>query len=257
MSRGSTHAPGRPRGATEAKQQSEGKPQLPQQFVNYAFYKLDPAFLRLDPAEQSAGAAELADVLDNKPEGMIVLTYSTVGFRSECDLMLWRISESGDDIRAHETAMRRTGMGPYLSVAYNYTSLTKRSVYIDKLDPEHTESRARVVPGRMGWLFVYPFVKTRAWYLLGKHTRQGIMDEHIEVGNRYPSVKLNTTYSFGLDDQEFMLGFETDTPGDFLDLVMELRHTEGSKYTLRDTPIFTCRRVDTREMLESMGVCVE
>ena len=36
-----------------------------------------------------------------------------------------------------------------------------------------------------------------------------MMDEHITIGHKYPSVKLNTTYSFGLDDQEFVVAFET------------------------------------------------
>ena len=79
------------------------------------------------------------------------------------------------------------------------------------------------------------------------------MDHHISVGHRYPSVKINTTYSFGLDDQEFVLGFETDIPPDFLDLVMELRETESSLYTLRDTPIFTCVQADVAKILESLG----
>ena len=79
------------------------------------------------------------------------------------------------------------------------------------------------------------------------------MDEHIEVGNRYQSVKLNTTYSFGLDDQEFVVAFETDAPGDFLDLVQELRETEGSRYTLRDTPIFSCVQTPIREIIKQLA----
>jgi chlorite dismutase len=45
--------------------------------------------------------------------------------------------------------------------------------------------------------------------------RRAMMDEHIRVGRKYPAVKLNTTYSFGLDDQEFVVAFETDEPSDF------------------------------------------
>ena len=66
------------------------------------------------------------------------------------------------------------------------------------------------------------------------------MQEHIKLGREYPSVDLNTSYSFGLDDQEFVVAFETDNPADFLDLVQRLRTTESSSYTLRDTPTFTC-----------------
>ena len=46
--------------------------------------------------------------------------------------------------------------------------------------------------------------------------------------------------AFGLDDQEFVVAFESDNPADFLDLVQKLRGTESSLYTLRDTPTFTC-----------------
>jgi chlorite dismutase len=66
------------------------------------------------------------------------------------------------------------------------------------------------------------------------------MTEHIRIGREYPNIDLNTSYSFGLDDQEFVVAFETDDPADFLDLVQRLRTTESSSYTLRDTPVFTC-----------------
>jgi NAD(P)H-dependent nitrite reductase small subunit len=79
------------------------------------------------------------------------------------------------------------------------------------------------------------------------------MDEHIRVGRKYPAVKLNTTYSFGLDDQEFVVAFETDEPSDFLDLVQELRETEASMYTLQDTPLYTCIRMNLDEALDALG----
>ncbi len=95
---------------------------------------------------------------------------------------------------------------------------------------------------QIGLSFVYPFVRTREWYSRTPDQRQEMMDEHIRIGTKYRSVKLHTTYSFGLDDQEFVVAFETDNPADFLDLVQELRETKASSYTLRDTPMFTCRQ---------------
>jgi chlorite dismutase len=95
-------------------------------------------------------------------------------------------------------------------------------------------------------------VKTRDWYLLPLEERQRIMDEHIRGGNKYPSVKLNTTYSFGLDDQDFVVAFETEEPKDFLDLVMELRETQSSKYTQRHTPIFTCVQTPMENVLDQL-----
>jgi chlorite dismutase len=96
-------------------------------------------------------------------------------------------------------------------------------------------------------------VKSREWYLLPKEDRQKVMDEHIRVGTQYPTVKLNTTYSFGLDDQDFVVAFESDEPKDFLDLVMTLRETQGSKYTIRDTPIYTCRLLEPEKALDLLG----
>jgi chlorite dismutase len=126
-------------------------------------------------------------------------------------------------------------------------------MYMDFINPEHEEDRTHIIPGKAKYLFIYPFVKTREWYLLTQFTRQGIMDEHIYVGNKYPSVKLNTTYCFGIDDYEFVVAFETDSPDDFLDLVQELRETEGSRYVKEDTPIFSCVAMSIEDVVKSLG----
>jgi chlorite dismutase len=221
----------------------------PRQFVNFAYYKLDPAFRRLPAEAKSAARDELLASLATLPQGMLCLSYSCVGLRGDVDFMLWRIAYSSDDLQEQTAKLNRTVLGSYLSTPYSFLSMGKRSVYIDKIDPGHTQSRARIVPGRGRYIFVYPFIKTREWYLLPLEQRQAMMDEHILVGNKYPSVKLNTTYSFGLDDQDFVVAFETDEPKDFLDLVMELRETQASRYTVRDTPIFSCVRAPIEQIL--------
>jgi chlorite dismutase len=124
---------------------------------------------------------------------------------------------------------------------------------VDKLDPHHQEQRRYVTPFNRKYLFVYPFVKTNEWYQLPFSERQAMMDEHIVLGNKYKSVRIHTTYSFGLDDQEFVLAFETDEPKDFLDLVMEMRESKARPYTLRDTPIFTCVAKPFAAILQDLG----
>jgi NAD(P)H-dependent nitrite reductase small subunit len=141
-------------------------------------------------------------------------------------------------------------MGPYLSLPHSFLAMTRRSQYVS---PEEGSARLHLHPAESKYFFVYPFVKTREWYQLPQEERQAMMDEHIRVGRKYPSVKLNTTYSFGLDDQEFVVSFETDEPADFLDLVMELREAKTSLYTLRDTPIFTCISMSLADTLNSLG----
>jgi chlorite dismutase len=168
--------------------------------------------------------------------------------------MLWRIGYELELFQEQMTKILASGLGRYLSVPYSYLAMTKRSIYVDHHTHEGQESkRLQIIPGRSKYIFVYPFVKTRDWYLLTKAARQGMMDEHIEIGHRYPSVKLNTTYSFGLDDQEFVVAFESDKPEDFLDLVMELRSAEASRFTERDTPIFSCIMKSLKEMVETLG----
>jgi chlorite dismutase len=147
-------------------------------------------------------------------------------------------------------AMRRTGMGSYLQTPYSHLAMTKTSIYVDDHVHEGQEgTRNKIVIGGGKYLFVYPFVKTRAWYVLPKEERQDIMREHIRFGHEFPSVKLNTTYSFGLDDQDFVVAFETNRPADFVDLVQGLRETQSSLYTQRDTPIFTCTQQDVPTIL--------
>ena len=188
----------------------------------------------------------------SKDLNLLVYTYSLMGLRADADFLIWRIGWSLDDIQTMSERRRTSKLGRHLQVAHSLTAMTKRSQYGDKLDPEHQDSRLRIQVGSGRYLFIYPFVKKREWYALPLEERQRMMDVHIRTGNKYPSVKLHTTYSFGLDDQEFVVAFETDKPEDFLDLVQELREAESSQYTLRDTPIFTCIRKPLPEILQSL-----
>ena len=225
--------------------------QHPRQFVNFAFYKLDPAFRRqFTPAQRADAVEELAQVIDNARHKFLIYPYSNLGLRSEVDFMLWRISYRLEDFEEMTAAMLRTTLGAYLDTPHSFLSMTGRSVYVDEEGDEPAlDARHKIVIGGGQYVFVYPFVKTRPWYVLPAEARMDAMREHIRVGKKYPSVKLNTTYSFGLDDQDFVVAFESDYPQDFLDLVKELRETEASTYTQRDTPMFTCLQQDLRTLL--------
>jgi chlorite dismutase len=119
--------------------------------------------------------------------------------------------------------------------------MMKPSPYLGRhKHPDQEGRRTRLKPAGGRYLFVYPMVKKRTWYRLPYERRKAMMVEHFAIGHRYPQVKINTAYSFGLDDQEFVVAFESDEPAAFLDLVMELRESQASRYTERETPIFTC-----------------
>jgi len=225
-----------------------------QQFVNFSFYKVSEDFRALSGSKRNNAKKSLLKVLEGFKKEGILLSYSTVGFRADVDLMLWRISYDLDSFQRNSSAIFKSEMGPYLKTPASYLAMTKRSIYIDKHAHEGQDgARNQVVPGKYKYIFIYPFVKSREWYLLSKEVRQKVMDEHIRVGSMYPTVKLNTTYSFGLDDQDFVVAFESDEPKDFLDLVMALRETQGSRYTVRDTPIYTCRLLEPEQALNLLG----
>jgi chlorite dismutase len=168
-----------------------------------------------------------------------------VGTRGDADLLL--LSQAANLERIHEfhVVLAQSGLMGWCETPYSFLAMTKPSEYSD-------ESRLEVRPAHSKYLFVYPFVKTREWYGLDPKERWRIMQEHIRMGKEYPSIDLNTSYSFGLDDQEFVVAFEGDEPAVFLDLVQRLRTTESSSYTKRDTPTFTCVAMSIERALNAL-----
>jgi chlorite dismutase len=239
--------------APTADETIQPKSLLPRQFVSFTFYRVRPEWRLLDESIKEHGRQEFINALEEFRRELLIHTYSLVGLRTNAEFMIWRIGYNLDALQELTARLNRTQLGKYMETTQSFLSMTKRSMYIDKDNPEHVEDRLHIVPGKARYLFVYPFVKTREWYAKPSDARQEMMDEHIRIGSKYRSVKLHTTYSFGLDDQEFVVAFETDQPSDFLDLVQELRETKASSFTLRDTPMFTCRQRTLAECLAAIG----
>lgn len=214
-------------------------------FVKYTFLKIDPAWRRLDAAERDEHKREFAAACEDFGQDHLLRAFSTVGTRGDTDMMILSQAENLDRIHEFHVVLNQSGLMQWTSIPYSYLAMTKESEYSN-------ESRLEVHPAHSKYLFVYPFVKTRAWYAVDAKERWRIMQEHIQIGKEFPSVDINTTYSFGLDDQEFVVAFEADDPGQFLDLVQKLRFTESSSYTLRDTPTFTCIATSVERALSSL-----
>jgi chlorite dismutase len=249
-------ASGRPASSYGAAPHDPSKPPVKRQIVCFSFYKVMPEWRRLPADEKAAHKIAFDAVLTkwNKPGEFLSLTYSTIGTRGDVDMCVWSIGYGVDELNEMRSELLRTPLGGYLNSPHNFLAMTKRSQYqIDRVDESEGEGRGAIRPGGQKYIFIYPFWKTRPWYLLSMGERKRLMDEHIRIGLAYPRVKLNTTYSFGLDDQEFVVAFETNFPEDFLDLVQQLRETEISVYTLKDFPIFSCVRVPAMEMLDRLG----
>jgi chlorite dismutase len=214
-------------------------------FVKFTFLKVDPAWRREDPDRRAADKREFLAACEDFADGHLLRSFSCVGTRGDADLLL--LSQAANLERIHElhVVLNQSGLMRWAGIPHSFLAMTKPSEYSD-------ESRLEVRPGHSRYLFVYPFVKTREWYRLPPEERYRVMQEHIRIGKEYPSIDLNTSYSFGLDDQEFVVAFETDDPADFLDLVQRLRTTEASSFTKRDTPTFTCVAATVERCLNAL-----
>jgi chlorite dismutase len=218
------------------------------QYVAYTFFRADSAWRRLPVEERAAGKDAFADVIDEfTPRFEHLRTYSTTGVRPETDFFLWKITERYEDLGELGAALNATPLAGWLETPYSYLATTKAS--------EYTSARKarKITPKNLPYLVVYPFVKVRPWYSLTEDDRQRAMDEHIRIGREeFPGIFNHTTYSFGIDDQEFMTAFECDDPADFMHLMLRLRDSEASAYTERDTPIFVGQHMSIREALDRL-----
>ncbi len=215
-------------------------------FAKFTFFKLDPAWQRRDPEARAEDKREFRAACEDFGRDRSLRAYSTVGTRGDTDLMLLSQSPRLEDIHTFHVVLGQSGLAKWMTTPHSYLAMTKRSPYSD------SQPRPEICTSERRYLFVYPFEKKREWYGLPAAERQQIMDDHIAIGRRFPEITINTAYSFGLDDQEFVVSFEADDPGQFLDLVQALRGSESSAYTQRDTPIFTCLAMSLPKALDAL-----
>ena len=216
------------------------------QYVAYTFFRVDPAWRRLPVEQRAAGKDAFAEVTETWAERLELRAYSTAGVRPDCDFFLWKITERYEDLGELGAELNGTPLAGWLETPYSYLATTKASEYTKARKPR------QVVPRGSPYLVVYPFVKLRSWYSLPQEDRQRAMNEHMQVGHEFETIVNHTTYSFGIDDQEFMTAFECDEPADFMHLMLTLRESEASRYTERDTPIFVGQHVDIRTALDAL-----
>ncbi|AFU59798.1 putative chlorite dismutase [Candidatus Nitrososphaera gargensis Ga9.2] len=217
-------------------------------FLNFSFFKVDPKWRWLNEIGKEEAAKEFASLVDVANTKMKVRTYSTLGLREDADIMFWMISDTVEKTQVMASKIYSTVLGKYLTQSYVFLSAMRPSVYSSKVIPSFmTDAQP------LKYCIVYPFVKSREWYLLPFEERKKMMDEHIAVGRKFPQVRLNTTSSFGLDDQDFMLAFETEDLMAFQELIMQLRETKVSKYVVRDTPMIVCVHREIEEIIKSLG----
>ena len=206
---------------------------MTQQFIHALALGLDPAWRRLPDAQRRSTCADFVSSIEQAGD-VTSYAYTMVGLQAGIDLLLWRLAPSLDALESSAAAVLRCGMGTWMTVKESFVGLIQPSQYVKKPTPQE---QSLFSGERSRYLIVYPFTKSAEWYLLDKETRQRVMNEHMKVGHGYPQVRQLLAYSFGLDDQDFVVAYETDDLAAFGELVRGLRSTESRRSTVRDTPI--------------------
>jgi chlorite dismutase len=221
-----------------------------ERFVHALLLKLDPAWRRLSAGERQEDVAAFCAAVDRTERQLTQHAYSTIGLRAEGDVLLWRMAERLEDIEHTAADLLSAGIGRWFSPRISMIGLTRPSQYVKQ---PTTQEQSLFSGERSRYLIVYPFTKSTEWYLTPAEERQRIMGGHMKVGRGYPQVRQLLAYSFGLDDQEFIVAYETDDLVAFQDLVRELRETESRRATVRDTPIVTAIHRPIGEVLTMLS----
>ncbi len=205
---------------------------------HFAGYALRPEYWDLNPEERSQTLEGLHQTLSEKMESIRI--YQIYPSEADVDFLIWTAVKLEDD------STTRDFMNDYASAALPGRRYLEPRVTLWGYTGRSTYSRARSAQeidpfeeDRRTYLAIYPFVKTEEWYLMSREARQGMMNEHIRLGKQYPDIKQLLLYSFGIQDQEFVVVYETEDLPLFSELVQELRSTDARLYTRRDTPLYT------------------
>ena len=208
----------------------------PRTLSHFALLRFTSAYWQLDAAARRQQRRALWDGLAGAADALHL--YQVFPLHDSADLLLWTALRSAQPDRVHAYFRDFAGvlapLRPLLEVKQPLWGFTRPSTYTrsrsaQEIDPFTTD--------RGPYLVIYPFVKTSSWYALSRDTRQGMMNGHIRVGKEYPDITQLLLYSVGVQDQEFVVVYETDDLTRFSDLVNQLRSTEARAYTERDTPL--------------------
>lgn len=228
---------------------SEATP-ISEPIVQFVFFKIDSAWRRLDAEARADDRDQFLRALRDTETIVPFHSFSLMGIRSDADFMLWRTSDGLELLEETLSSLLSTELGKYLEVSYSYFGLLRHSTYGQaRTEQDHAEE----APDKQRYFVLYPFTKTVEWYLFSREERGKMMGEHIKVGRAYPNISQILLYSTGLGDQEFIVGYETESLAEFQDLVTDLRSTEARRHTLQDTPIFTCVHRSPERILELLG----
>lgn len=206
------------------------------QYHNYIFFQPKESFSSLSEEKIEKYKKEFIKTIKSE-EDVFIDTYATLGLKTNTSVMFWFQADTLERIQNFLNTLLHTNLGKHLNITYILLGIVRSSHYSGNLATTE-QIFTRSTGGQ--YLIIYPFTKTHAWYQLSFEERKKLMKGHIGIGRKYGQISQLLLYSFGVDDQEFIVSYETNSLPDFQKLVMELRSDAVRAYTLKDTPIFTC-----------------
>jgi chlorite dismutase len=238
---------------TSASEPSGALPPEPVVLGHFATYRLAAGFWALGGNERKKRARAWCDAVTRSCDALQL--YLVQGIEPAADVLVWssmRVESPaapGEFFRRRAAAdnAHRDAVEP-IDVIWGMTrpsEYSRSAKSAQEIDP----FAARRAP----YLIAYPFTKTAEWYLLGRETRLGMMNEHIRIGKQFREINQLLLYSFGLQDQEFVVVYETDDLTLFSRLVYDLRDTEARRYTKSDTPLHTGVWVSADDWASTLG----
>jgi len=201
------------------------------------------------PAALQQAADQLRAAVAAHPRASVRAWYSASGLRPDADTVLWALAPDVAVLQALAAEVRGTAFGRCTDLAYAFLGVARKPEYVG-------DHYAAFQLGRppLGWLCLYPFVRTPEWYLLPHEERGRILRAHGAMGREFPEIQTNNVQAFGLGDWEWLLAFECDAPERFTALIRHLRAAEARRWTKEEVPFILARRVSTvEEALSDLG----
>ncbi|HZE87748.1 MAG TPA: chlorite dismutase family protein [Methylomirabilota bacterium] len=201
---------------------------------NYIFFTAHKALHDIPKVTRDKYKKEFLKTLTSEKK-VIAHSYATIGLKVNTQILIWFQADAIDTIQNLLNNLMHTHLGKYLTITETLFGMTRQTQYsptaIGHLDTNRKGGR---------YLIIYPFTKTKEWYMLDFDTRRKLMGGHVSIGKKYKMITQQLLYSYGIDDSEFIVSYEMDDLSAFQSLVMELRTDKVRVYTQKDTPIFTC-----------------
>lgn len=212
-------------------------------YHTYTFFTIDKAFYDILKSKQELYKTEFVKAIQKHPD-IITYSFTTLGLKQQNVFMLWMQSDAIETIQEGLNKRLHTNLGKYLHISHTLFGMTRATQY----SPGSTSHEDTLRKGGK-YLIIYPFTKTKEWYMLNFQERRDLMKGHITIGRKYPQISQLLLYSYGIDDNEFIVSYETNSLSEFQELIIELRSDPVRMYTLKDTPIFTCIYREIEETL--------